>query len=121
MAHRWRVVQTSITLKVDARPHQRVAKGIEAGWERHRSATEQASRRLAAHRNRFVEPCRHADSKLDRKGFRHVTRRDELVCELCGPRDGQIFSGASNGPPVHPRCLSVAVRFLPGDSSCLVD
>ena len=28
-----------------------VQKGLEAGWERHRSATEQASRRLAAYRD----------------------------------------------------------------------
>ena len=88
-----------------------VQKGIEAGWDRHRSATEQASRRLAA---TAIETglWSHSTTMLinnwTAKEFVHITRRDELVCEICGPRDGQIFSGASNGPPLHPRCRCVA-------------
>ena len=89
-----------------------VQKGIEAGWDRHRSATEQASRRLAA---TAIETglWSHSTTTLinnwTAREFRHVTRQDEKVCEICGPRDGVIFSGASNGPPLHPRCRCIAI------------
>ena len=89
-----------------------VQKGIEAGWDRHRSATEQASRRLAA---TAIETGLWSHSTATMLNnwtatqFRHVTRQDEKVCETCGPRDGVIFSGASNGPPLHPRCRCIAI------------
>ena len=94
-----------------------VQKGIEAGWDRHRSATEQATRRLAA---TAIETglWSHTSNTLINNWtateFRHVTRNDEKVCEICGPRDGAIFSGASNGPPLHPRCRCIAVPVQTG-------
>ena len=65
-----------------------IQRGIEAGWERHRSATEQATRRLAA---TAIETglWSHSTTTLinnwTAREFKHVTRRDEMVCELCGP------------------------------------
>lgn len=89
-----------------------IRKGIEAGWERHRIATEQASRCLAATAIE-IGFWSHARATLianwTAREFRHVTRADETVCEICGPRNGVIFSGASNGPPLHPRCRCIAV------------
>ena len=89
-----------------------VQKGIEAGWERHRSATEQASRRLAA---TAIETAlwSHAAVTMLRNWtapeFRHVTRQDELVCERCGPLNGRIFRNPDQAPPVHPRCRCIAI------------
>ena len=94
-----------------------VQKGIEAGWDRHRSATEQMSRRLAAtaiETGLWSHSANTLISNWTAREFRHVTRQDELVCEICGPRDGQIFSGASNGPPLHPRCRCIAVPVRSG-------
>ena len=94
-----------------------IRKGIEAGWDRHRTVTEQESRRLAA---TAIETglWSHANTTVLRnwtaREFRHITRQDEKVCEICGPRDGVIFSGVSNGPPLHPRCRCVAVPVLTG-------
>ena len=94
-----------------------VRKGIEAGWDRHRSVTGQTSKRIAAiaietglwsHANRTMV------ANWTAREFRHVTRQDELVCDRCGPLNGNIFSGASNGPPVHPRCRCIAVPVPAG-------
>ena len=41
-----------------------------------------------------------------------LMRQVEMVCELWRPKHNQIFSGASNGPPVHPRCRCIAVPWL---------
>ena len=63
-----------------------VEKGIEAGWERHRSATEQASRRLAATAIETGLWSHSTATMLNNwtaKEFRHVTRQDEKVCEIC--------------------------------------
>ena len=82
-----------------------VQKGIEAGWERHRSATEQASRRLAA---TAIETAlwSHAGLTLLRnwtaKEFRHVTRKDELVCERCGPLERPDLSQPRPSPTCSP-------------------
>ena len=94
-----------------------IQKGIEAGWDRHRSTTEQTSRRLAATAIETGLWSHSGNTLLNNwtaKEFRHVTRQDEKVCETCGPRDGQIFSGASNGPPLHPRCRCIAVPVSSG-------
>ena len=94
-----------------------IQKGIEAGWDRHRTVIEQTSKRLAA---TLIETglWSHAGQTMIRnwtaREFRHVTRLDELVCDQCGPLNGNIFSGASNGPPVHPRCRCVAVPVETG-------
>ena len=82
-------------------------KGIDAGWERQRNVVGQITKRIAAialetglwsHANRTMV------NNWTAREFRHVTRQDEKVCNICGPRDGKVFSGASNGPPLHPRC-----------------
>jgi len=94
-----------------------VQKGIEAGWERHRSATAQATRRLAATAIETGLWSHTANTLINNwtaKEFRHITRQDEMVCELCRPKHNQIFSGASNGPPVHPRCRCIAVPAQTG-------
>lgn len=94
-----------------------VQKGIEAGWDRHRAATEQASRRLAAtaiETGLWSHSTNTMINNWTAREFRHVTRQDEKVCEICGPRDGVIFSGASNGPPLHPRCRCIAVPAQTG-------
>ena len=94
-----------------------VQKDIEAGWERHRSATEQAMRRLAATAIKTGLWSHTANTLINNwtaKEFRHITRQDEMVCELCRPKHNQIFSGASNGPPVHPRCRCIAVPAQTG-------
>jgi len=94
-----------------------IQRGIEAGWDRHRSATEQVSKRLAA---TAIETAlwSHSGKTLIQnwtaREFRHVTRQDEMVCDRCRPRHGEIFSGASNGPPVHPRCRCIAVPVSTG-------
>ena len=94
-----------------------VQKGIEAGWERHRSATEQASRRLAA---TAIETAlwSHAAVTMLRnwtaKEFRYVCRLDERSCERCNSRHGEIFSNASKAPPSHPRCRCIAVPVQAG-------
>lgn len=57
-----------------------IQKGIEAGWDRHRLAMEQTSKRLAA---TLIETglWSHANQTMMRnwtaREFRHVTRQDE--------------------------------------------
>ena len=85
---------------------------IEVASKKIARATEQASRRLAATAIESGLWSHSTATMLNNwtaKEFRHVTRQDEKVCEICGPRDGVIFSGASNGPPLHPRCRCIAI------------
>jgi len=94
-----------------------VRKGIDAGWERQRNVVGQVTKRIAAialetglwsHANRTMA------NNWTAREFRHVTRQDEMVCDRCRPLNGNIFSGASNGPPVHPRCRCIAVPVSTG-------
>ena len=88
-----------------------IQRGIEAGWERHRSATEQATRRLAA--TAIERGCgRTAPRRCLTTGppanLGTSPARMSAPASRCNSRDGEIFSGASNGPPEHPRCRCVA-------------
>lgn len=40
--------------------------------------------------------------------WRWVTRRDELVCAVCRPLDGEVFFNFADAPawPAHPRCVT---------------
>ena len=97
-----------------------VQKGIEAGWDRHRSATEQASRRLAAtaietglwsaqHRHDAEQldgkaiPPRHAPRRKGLRNLRPTRRRDFLwsiqrpttapaLQVHCSPGSGRVIS-----------------------------
>lgn len=37
-------------------------------------------------------------------GWRWQTAADEVVCPICGPRHGQVYSWGDEQPPAHPRC-----------------
>ena len=92
-----------------------IQQGVAAGWDRLRSVTSKTTKRLAA---TVIETAlwSHAGRTLlqnwTAREFRHVTRQDEMVCDRCRPRHGQVFRGQSNGPPVHPRyqCIAVPVE-----------
>ena len=34
----------------------------------------------------------------------HRTRNDEIVCPICGPRNGEEITANDTHPPLHPRC-----------------
>ena len=95
-----------------------IRKGIEAGWDRHRSMTEQASKRLAAtaiETGLWSHSTRTLINNWTAREFRHVTRQDERVCSICGPLEGKTFSGASNATaPAHPRCRCICVPVPAG-------
>jgi len=61
------------------------------------------------------------------KGRRWMTAVDELVCDICGPRDQQMVGGLDggwedfddqpiDGPPAHPRCRCYLLPVVPGSS-----
>ena len=93
-----------------------VQKGIDDGWDRHRAATGASIQALVV---TVAESAvwSGANGQMIRtwtaREFVWQTRQDELVCEICRPLDQTRFSGASNGPPSHPRCRCVA---LPGNT-----
>ena len=87
-------------------------KGIEAGWARHRAATATSVQRLvqiAAETATWSAANQQMAAAWTATELVWVTRRDEKVCPVCGPRDGRRYSGASNGPPAHPRCRCVGL------------
>ena len=87
-------------------------KGIEAGWTRHRASTAAAAQRLVA---TVAETAVWSGSGIQMAAawnvseFIFYTRLDEKVCKICGPKHGTRYSGASNGPPAHPRCRCVGL------------
>jgi hypothetical protein len=48
--------------------------------------------------------------------WKWITRRDELVCSVCRPRDGVIYANFSDAPawPAHPRCVVSDTLIRPG-------
>ena len=96
-----------------------VQKGIEAGWDRHRSATEQASRRLAAtaiETGVVVALHHHADQQLDRQrvSARHPPRRESLR-NLRPSRSGDLLGSVqrpTTAPALPVHCTPVSPTGL---------
>ena len=89
-----------------------VRQGIDDGWTRHRAATSTTLERLTAtlvETSTWSAANQRLTTAWTATEHRWITREDEKVCSICAPLDGTIFSGASNGPPAHPRCRCVAL------------
>lgn len=91
-----------------------VTKAVDQGWERHREATTQALTRAvttAAETGLFSNANQGLMANWTARELVWHTRQDELVCPICAPKQGTVYSGASNGPPSasHPRCRCVGV------------
>lgn len=94
-----------------------IRRGIDAGWERHRQATQQGVQRLvttAVESGTWSNGNSRLFANWTSKELIWHTREDELVCPICAPRQGERFSGASNGPPAHPRCRCVGMPVQGG-------
>ena len=89
-----------------------VRKGIDDGWDPHRAVTGQSIEALVvtvAESSVWSAANGQMIRTWTARELIWQTRQDELVCEICRPLDQTRFSGASNGPPSHPRCRCVAL------------
>jgi len=87
-------------------------KGVEAGWTRHRAATAAAAQRLVAtvaETAAWSAGNQQLAAAWTVSEFVWHTRSDERTCQLCSTKHGTRYSGASNGPPAHPRCRCVGL------------
>lgn len=92
-------------------------KAIDDGWTRHREAlrgTVENTVATATETGLLSNANQSLMANWTAREFIWHTRADELVCPICAPKQGTVYSGASNGPPsaAHPRCrcVGVAVR-----------